>query len=261
MTEVNQQTDTGWQAQVLRLTAFLTSPLDPSVAQEMWKETVGTDPETDDNRPREGVRRQIGAFGDGQLEVGIAPDRVDWILSPKAPPNIPPTPHFASLEKAMSLFVEQGKSWLQIGNPSIHRLAVGAVLLMPTRSKDDAYGKLGSFLKMVQVDPVNSSELFYQINWRRQSAVMPSLQLNRMTRWNALQMGSINIQIARAVLQSTPIRSAPFEEEHFCAVECDHNTAGDWTRPFSPSQAGSLFQELCDLVVDNARNGEVPTKA
>ena len=39
--------DLGWQAQSLRLTMFLSAPLDPSVAATLWKSAMGVDPELD----------------------------------------------------------------------------------------------------------------------------------------------------------------------------------------------------------------------
>ena len=255
MTDEKQQTDTGWQAQVLRLTAFLATPLDPGIVAEIWHLAAGAAPETDDNRPREGIRRQAGPFSDWQLEIVIAQGRVDWILSPRARADAPPALYFASLERAMTPFRAEAKKWLAIGSPSILRLAVGAVLLMPMPDRKAAYKKLNELLSSVQVDPAHASELLYQINWRRLSGVVPNLQLNRLTKWNALVVRVFSFPLSQAVLQSSPTTG-----EQFCALECDHSTVADRTEAFTTKQADDLLQELCDLVEDNACKGEVPTK-
>jgi hypothetical protein len=252
MASDSDQNGTGWQAQVLRLTTFLSTPLDPDVAATLWTRAINAKPEIDDNRPREGIRRQTGPFEDGQLETLVAPHRVDWIMVPRVEQDAIPQPYFASLESAMRIFVASGLQWQQIGSPSVTRVAVGAVLLMPRADKLATYQKLKDMLKAVQVDPVHSSELFYQINWPRQSKVMPGLKLNRLTKWTPIVIRAHNFQLSGEVIQSIPGSAA-----HYCQLECDHNTSDEHVEPFSPTQVSELFQELCKLAVDNAHNGEV----
>jgi hypothetical protein len=248
----SNQTDIGWQAQVLRLTAFLSAPLDPGVADTLWMSTTSALPEVDENRPREGFRRQSGPFEDGQLEILIAPTRIDWVMAPKVDPNAAPPMYFASFERGIEVLSTSAPQWLRTGSPSIRRLALGAVLLMPASDKVRTYQKLGSMLKSVQVDAVRSSDLFYQINWPRQSNVVPGLRLNRVTKWNALVMRLHNFELSGAVIQS-----AASTDAHYCRLECDHNTAEEHVEPFEPAQIDKLFQELCRLAIDNVESGEV----
>jgi hypothetical protein len=248
----SDQIGTGWQAQVLRLTTFLSTPLDPNVAATLWTLATSTIPEADDNRPREGIRRQAGPFEDGQLEILIAANRIDWIMAPRADQNAIPQPYFATLDRAMQVFVASGQQWLQIGPPSVIRLALGAVLLMPGTDKVETYQKLKDMLKAVHVDPIHSSELFYQINWPRQSKVIPELKLNRLTKWAPIVIRAHSLQLGGVGLQPLPGSGA-----HYCQLECDHNTAEEHVEPFGPTQVDELFQELCKLAIDNARNGEV----
>ena len=127
--------ETGWKAQLLRLTVFLAVPLNADVAATLWKTATGEEPEVDDARPREQVRQQGGPFGSCRLDVSVTPQRVDWVMTPMIGPNSLPLAYFSSLEEASEIFVMSGAKWLQIGNPSIRRIAVGAVLLLPSAGK------------------------------------------------------------------------------------------------------------------------------
>jgi hypothetical protein len=247
--------DTGWQAQALRLTLFLSAPLELGVAATFWQTAVGADPEIDDNRPRESIRRQAGPFEDWYLETLIAPARVDWVLAPKVDdPQSGAQPYFESLDKAMGAFTAAGRRWLAIGSPSIHRLAVGAVLLMPVANTKAAYQKLDDMLAVVRVDPDHSLDFFYQINWPRASRAVREVTLNRLTRWTAIGIRSLNLQVDD---NQASIQPAPSDGRHYCRLECDHSTQAWQTEPFASIDLDELFQELCEMVQENAKHGEV----
>ena len=95
----------------------------------------------------------------------------------------------------MGAFITAGCRWLAVGSPSINRLAVGAVLLMPVADSRAAYQKLNGLLTAVRVDPDHSLDFFYQINWPRASMVVSELRLNRLTRWSAISVRSFNLQV------------------------------------------------------------------
>jgi hypothetical protein len=242
----------GWQVQYLRLTAFLATPLDPAAGAALWETATGMAPEVDDSRPREAARRQAGEFGGGLLEAVMTPARIDWVMAPKTEPNAPVPVSFTSLEDGMKVFGEAGHQWMQIGSPSISRLAVGAGLLAPMTDVKTCYQKLGSILRSVRVDPDHSSDFFYQINWPQESRVVPGLMLNRLTKWNAVGIRRVNFHSNEAAFQTFPT-----DITYYCRLECDHNTVEEHVEPFDTPDLQGLFRELCDLVLENARNGEV----
>jgi hypothetical protein len=249
MASDTNQIENGWQAQILRLTAFLARPLDPDVAGTLWTSAADSPPEVDENRPREGIRRQSGPFEDGQLEITASPIRIDWHMTPRVDPNNEPPAYFATFERAMEVFGSSGARWLRAASSSVPRLAVGAVLLMPVSDKVAAYRKLGGMLRAVRVDAVRSSELFYQINWPQQSGAMPAVTLNRITKWSALVLRHVSLQFGTA--------STVGSENHYCRLECDNSTALEHVEPFEPAQLDELFRELCELAIGNVQNGEV----
>ena len=248
MTIEREGSDIDWQAQSLRLTVFLSAPLDLGVTATLWKSATGDDPEIDDSRPREGVRRQAGPFGDWYLETVIAPARVDWVLAPKVDdpqPRAEPSPYCERLDKAMSAFIAAGSKWLTVGSPSINRLAVGAVLLMPVADLRAAYQKLNGLLTAVRVDPDHSLDFFYQINWPRASLVVSELRLNRLTRWSAISVRSLSLQVDD---NKASVLSGPSGGQDYCRLECDHSTQTGQMEPFATTDLNRLLQELCGMV-------------
>jgi hypothetical protein len=238
---------------VLRLTAFLREPLDPNVASMLWTGATGSPPEADDNRPREAIRRQAGPFENGDLEVVVTPGRVDWHMTPRVEPGAEPPPYFATAESAINTLRHHGSQWLRSASPSVNRLALGAILLMPTIDSTSAYEKLGKLLKSVRVDAVHSRDLFYQINWPQPSRALPNHMLNRLTKWSAIVARRQTFQM----VGSQTMQPTAMTEDQYCRLECDHNTAAEHSEPFTPEQLDALFGELCDLAAGNTRNGEV----
>ena len=213
------------------------------MAAGLWQTATGEGPEIDENRPREGIRRQGGPFEGCYLGTTIASERIDWVLAPRIDPLAPP--FYDSFSKAMGDFAAAGQKWLAIGSPSTYRLAVGAVLLMPAASTKAAYQKLDDMLVAVHVDPDHSSDFFYQINWPRASGVVPQLRLNRLTRWTTA-VRSVKLQMDG---NSASVRSNLPGDENYCRLECDHSTPPDHTEPFTPIDlVEKLFQELCGMV-------------
>jgi hypothetical protein len=249
MTAETDINSTSWKAQMLRLTAFLREPISSDASATLWKTATGQDPVVDDFRPREQIRRQAGPFRECQFDVIIAPRRIDWVIGPRD--STAEKPYFGEAETALDLFKTDGMKWLEM-DAAITRIAVGALLLMPSADVKGAYLTLKSKLKNVSVDPVRSSDLFYQVNWPQASKVAPKIRLNRLTKWSALTTRSVQLNIAQTALR--PIQSAG---SYFCVLECDHNTSEEHTERLGQEEVSSVFGELCRMVIDNARNGEV----
>jgi hypothetical protein len=128
-----------WQVQILRLTLF-TSGL-WSGNETIWHDLTGREPDIDENRARESIRRQIGREGDGQLETVVTPVRTDVVMSPPLQDAFQTT-YFGPAEERIPGFVSLVSSWLsrtaQTGK--IIRLAFGAVLLLPVENREAGYG-------------------------------------------------------------------------------------------------------------------------
>ncbi len=166
--------------------------------------------------------------------------------------TLPPA-SFTNLGNGLQTFSGITRSWLQAAPLSANRIALGAVLVLPAASKQLAYERLQGCLRNVTVDPVHSTDLFYQINWPRESRVVSGLKINRLTKWLPMIRRTVEFQLG-----STSALQVPGTEEYYCILECDHSTAQERVEPFTTSECDALYQELTELVMDNAMNGEVP---
>src|SRR5260370_32122619 len=122
-----------WNAQLLRLTLFVRTPIDGS---GLWQAVVGTEPDIDEHRPREGVRRQAGQVGDATLEMGMAVNRLDWAMGPA--PQFPvsgPDSHLGEPLAALEVFDKLLVPWLSLVEMPILRIAFGLFAVLPTADR------------------------------------------------------------------------------------------------------------------------------
>src|SRR5688500_60253 len=70
-----------WQCELLRLTIFLSDPIDIS-GLNWWEEVVGSAAEATTTKPARGEHQQEGAFAGGRLILRGEPNRIDWVLIP-----------------------------------------------------------------------------------------------------------------------------------------------------------------------------------
>lgn len=244
-----------WNAQLLRLSLFLGEKLTES--ESLWKSATGDEPQIDDNRPREGARRQAGQIGGGTLEVQSNAVRIDWLFGPPQIEGLaPPSFIIGSYEVARKAFSDAVTPWLANSSLSAHRIAFGAVALSPVQSKEDGYRRLQGHLRSVKLDPENSSDFFYQINWPRSSRVVSNLKLNRMIKLHSIILRQLPIQQPTATGQMPA--TFPLVEENFCRVECDHSTIAEHLDLFRHGDLVPLFRELDALAAENVEQGEIP---
>src|SRR5215467_10496662 len=87
---------TDWQVQLLRLTLF--TPRSLPGFETIWRDINGRDPDIDENRRRENVRRQSGPVGDRRLETVVTPGRTDVAMAAALQEAPPPTFFFGPAE-------------------------------------------------------------------------------------------------------------------------------------------------------------------
>lgn len=232
---------TNWCAQQLRLSVFFTEPV-PSTTD--WWAGIPVALESDENRPREGVRRLGGAHGGDVLSLqAIGGVRADLLLEP----SIGAFPRLVlegDVNSRIREFFGFGKDWLSKHSFRIGRVAFGAVLLEKSETHGTSYLRLNDLLKSVQVDP-DSTEFMYQIN-RRVSSPDGTL-LNRITKWAALRT-SLGLVAG--------IESRPLADEYWVRLEADFSTAADMAGELSREHIGSVLEIFGDLLADNAERGD-----
>ena len=239
-----------WNAQLLRVTLFLTPPVDGS---GLWQAVVGEAPEVDEHRPREGVRRQAGKVGDALLEMGMTADRLDWVMSPAVEVPIPdPAYHLGDPQTAVDTFDKFLAPWLARSDFPVLRIAFGLIAVSPEPDRVSSYARLQELVPSVKYDAERTREVLYQVNRPVQSELLAGFELNRITKWSAARFVTQNIALSGGSLVATA-----GAETHFARCECDHSTPADRTQVFPADQLVAIYQRLRDLAMLNLERGEL----
>jgi hypothetical protein len=246
-----------WTAEQLRLSIFLGSPL--PIGDNDWRALTGQ-PESQARINVPGGRSLTGTFAGGVLALGSVGNRADVILSPSAdataaePGVSPRLPTIGEWDRVRDLFVPAVSSWMSGLDVAIVRVAFGGVLLLETESNQESYEKLKFFLKSVSVDAERMRELIYRINWPQRSKESDDININRITIWNALRLGSGVLQLTGGQVQASRIAS----ESYAVRLEFDHSTDAERPNAIGKEKIQPIFAELVSLASENAAQGERP---
>lgn len=238
-----------WQVQVLRLTAFPVAEL-PIEENSWWIDLVKEPPETRTIRLRYASLREEGSYAGGKLSLKVDPQRVDWLLEPIEGTEEDPLPMIGVFPEVLSRFEDLAIRWLKSDSClPIQRLAFGAVLLQPVKSREAGYRELSQYLPF-EVDAENSSDLLYQINRPRDSHVgIEELKINRISKWSVSAM---------QLLRFSPPRVGAAKLGNFaCRLELDINTAAEFQGELSHKKLADIFRELVKLGEEIAAEGDI----
>ena len=109
----------------------------------------------------------------------------------------------------------------------------------------------------MKLDPENSSDFSYQINRPRVSATgITDLQLNRLSRWSAVRLSGILVQITAGQPTARVFESR--NELYACRIELDINTSQTFTAALPQEQLSARVEELVKLGAEIAANGDIP---
>lgn len=243
-----------WQAESLRFSAFQVNAIEPGNINH-WESLVGHSPEQVHSRPQQQLVREEGPLLNGWLSVEARNDRIDWRLSqnPKLPPKVLP------VIGAYNLLQEEFKKLMQrwlTNCPPVHRLAYGAVLLLPADNLPGAYRLLNDLLRTIEIDSQNTHDFHYRINRRRSSHISGlGLEINRLSTWSAANISTIGVDISPNK-QGIPkiIKSI---DRSVCRLELDINTAPEFSVQMDKDVVTELFSELVTLGNEIAVEGDI----
>lgn len=245
-----------WVAESLRMTTFHNIGDLPSDASGPWESVMQRQPEQVSGRPVENLHVANGPYDSigMQLQCTVRPDRSDWALQYAPPaPGVPQTGlvTVGPFGEVLPAFQVTCSKWLSTC-PNVTRLAFGAVLMAEARDLQDAYKQLDAVLPFVELHAANMSDFFYQINRRRNLASVRNCLANRISRWSAAQVGSVEFLVEG---NSQPqVSSGP--DLFACRLELDVNTA---TRLTNVSGFGAvrLFGELVNFGREISEKGDL----
>ena len=249
-----------WQALRLRATTFLLADFDIDDTS-VWSTVIGGVPDEEQRRPREGLLQQIGTLAGLTVVLRIVHPRVDWFLHPQiqdpTAPSMLPDWQVFSFSDELKTLLEMASQWFSM-QMSASRVAFGANLVQPADNLRDAHLRLTRYLGNLTIDPDNSFDLFYQINRRRTSGVIPQLTVNRLSKWSVMTQstGSVVVQQPIQGVPQTSL-SAPVTQQLASSLELDINTVPVDEQRFEQSQLYKLFSELVDWGREIAEVGDI----
>ena len=244
-----------WQVEQLRATAFFLPGVREGLPREWWANVVGGAPDEERNRAQEGTTQQFGQVSDAQLNVIWRSDRVDWRLVPVVSRLSEPASGFPSL----GLYPERKAEFVELSAkgfghvPDAIRVAFGAVLFKTVDDMQRGYEELAGYLPAVNLGFGAATDFLYQINRFRQSEVVESLVINRLTKWSMAVGGSIGISLNPDRGVVVPRALPP---QHACRLELDMNTV-PLLSPAGSEVTVGLFRELVSLGTEIAERGDV----
>ena len=242
----NEQAQADCLAQLLRITVFLSGKVPDTSG--LWHRLTGRDPEIDEHRRREGLHRQAGPHGEGELEVRILPGQIDLLMTPLMTDLAIPKPHIGHFQTESEAFLARARPWLGDIGGAFVRVAFGGLSLHPARDRAEAYGLLARYVPSLRVDAEHSKEVLYRVNRPKESR--HGIIFNRITTWTPI---SLNIDVS-----STGGRPLRISEQHFLRLEFDHSSPAERAEPLEGAVIIPIFEELLELAIENAFQGECP---
>jgi hypothetical protein len=237
-----------WQASTLQLALFTQRAIPMNT--DIFAAFAGSDPDAQEDRPKQGTRSQIGAVDDAQLRVLINPIRVDIVVTPP-PLDVSVQLAIGELKAQLGKFAKRTLDWLPKWDTPTTRLSLVVKAVAWTTSPVAANELLQQNLSSVRVRPEEMSDMIFRVNWKAKTSAVEEGYYNRVTTWSAQRL-------AVTATTGTPGAGIPLEMKDFVLVEMDLNTSGERTTPLPPEKLTTIFKDLHQLAIEIADTGEHP---
>ena len=178
--------------------------------------------------------------------------RVVWLLQPSGEADEAGNlPTIGPFREKIDWFIELLSPWLAHHCPPLLRLAFTGKLLQAAATHQEVYRNLRDHLHLPPelFDPNPPNDFFLQINRRRNSTVVPGLEINRVSAWSKL-----NIAVSGEPRPMTPFQ---WPDKCYGAVELDMNTVPERAELLPHESLPRLFQELKSLGIEIAERGDI----
>jgi hypothetical protein len=172
-----------WHVNSIRITGF-PNP-DYSSDPKWWDQVTDSFPDSINQQPKISAVSVGGNYKDINLTLGIMPFRFDWLINPKQNELTNNFLGIGTIETSYAIVDELMKKWVSKTNTLIlDRIAVAGTFVLDVESKEDGYEILSKYLKELNIDWKNSSDLIYQINKPREIKLFDKeMRINRLTTW------------------------------------------------------------------------------
>jgi hypothetical protein len=244
-----------WLTETIRISAFGEPP---KYGSSLLLDLFGVQPDHVNERPGQSFRQEAARHGRLRMILSRNPGRLDLVFADLADANTSdPTrsdykPFFEigdyddvlpSIRPHIERFVRNLES------PT--RLAYAPTLFAPAQSLQEANRLIAAKLPHVHFDPDLDSDVFWQINRPRTSAIS-KLRLNRISKWHTVLTQLF--QLVPSIPRLMPNREAVTAAR----VEIDINTPGDQVQTLHADDIASIMDELVSLARDLIEQGDIP---
>lgn len=241
-----------WKCENIRLSLFSIGGI--QLTSGDWTTLTG---QAEAEQEQKGSGRHVfsSALMGGQLSLGVIGNRCDCILNAIANVELLSEDNIPSVGQWPTCFEEfqrATEAYLPKFGVPINRMAFGATLVLPHKTRLDAYVTLVEQIKSFKHPPDQIHDVLFRINWPQNSKVDNSLTLNRLTTW---QVQQIQLQIVVADGNSPASFVNPIS--FITRLELDHNTDQGHVEPFDVGLLVPIYRELANLALQNAEQGEV----
>ena len=128
MSSDSPQVEAGWNADLLRLTAFPTHRYRTPPVESWWEKVIGEPPDQIIAEPKKGEVQLQGTFSNIGLTMTSQVMRVEL----RQEVNLPEPSPIGPYDDARPAFCQLAQKWLRLEDyPPIQRLAFGAILTKP----------------------------------------------------------------------------------------------------------------------------------
>lgn len=237
-----------WQIENIRVTAFVTGQLNPSML-ETWLEKVSENsPSQISKTPSSfvGVSKSTAGF----LRTNWTANRLDVILSSEEPQS---AQAIAPISEVTSLFSRIVERVPEIGELAlIDRLALGLVLSFQVPSESEGLKILSSSIVGLNL-PESARDFLYRVNHPCRSSTVNDLKINRLATWSISKVQVIQVHIkSDGTKDQQTISEAPLA----IRLELDINTDQAVQLAADLEKLRNLLKELKQIALAVASDGE-----
>ncbi|MBI6794656.1 hypothetical protein [Pseudomonas syringae] len=181
-----------WQVEMLRVTVFFSTPVS-AVGMNWWQRVTGMEPESTTNRPQAGEYSEVGQYQNGQLELKVAFNRLDFIFSYPFS-GMPGAPDPGKMEELSSHLVSSVNKVFPGMELPIVRLAFGVVAHCPIPTIDDGNSILEMMVPFIKFDSsVKTSDVLIQVNNPVGSKVAKEITVNRVSKVGVMTRQTVTV--------------------------------------------------------------------
>lgn len=233
-----------WRVETLRFTFFF-HEVQSGQGGNWWKTLTGREPEVVTSKPQVGEHFENGAYEDGQLELKVAFNRVDWTLTfPFAMLN----DYSAGKDVADQIhnFFVKVMEWKRRVPNAVSRVAFGFVGMFVVDTIAKGNELLSEYAPYMKFDPESASDVMVQINRPEDSGILPSLKLNYVNK-----LGVLTGQFMQMTFGGFP----QLTQNNVLRLEYDFSTPFDRVEPLPDDVVCRIFDKFSRKAITALREG------